>query len=83
MVFVLFALLGFLVGYRLGMTRIGIMTMALTAILSLAIQIIHVVITQNPELITILPLIVGGISVLFMLLGTFIRLALHRATKAT
>jgi hypothetical protein len=83
MAFVLFALLGFFAGYRLGMTRIGIMTMALIAILSLATQVIHVLMTQSPELITILPLIAGSISLLFMLFGAFVRLVVGRDTKTT
>ena len=81
MAFVLFALPGFFAGYRLGMTRSGIMTMALVAVLSFATQAIHMVLTQSPELITILPLIAGSISVLFMLFGAFVRLVLGRNTK--
>jgi hypothetical protein len=75
MVLLLFAVIGFLIGYRLGMSRAGYITLALTAVLSSAGQIIHLLMTQHRELVTMLPLVVGGILVLFMLVGAVVRLS--------
>ena len=75
MVLVLFAGLGFLVGYRLEMTRAGYITMALTSVGCSAGQIIHLFMTRNREVMTLLPLVIGLIVVMFMLLGALIRRA--------
>ena len=77
MVLILFAVIGLLVGYRLEMTRAGYVTMALTTIGFSAGQIIHLLITRSREAMTMLPLVVGLMLVLFMLLGALIRLAVR------
>ena len=83
MIFVLFAVIGFLVGYHLEMSRAGYVTMALTAVGFSAGQIVHLLMTKSREAMTILPLVVGLVLVLFMLLGALARLAVRsRATAA-
>jgi len=77
MVLILFAVIGLLVGYRLEMTRAGYVTMALTAIGFSGGQIVHLLITRSREAMTMLPLVVGLMLVLFMLLGALIRLAVR------
>ncbi len=82
MVLVLFAVTGFFVGYRLEMTRAGYVTMALTTVGFSAGQIIHLFITKSREAMTMLPLVVGLVLVLFMLLGALLRLAVRGRTNA-
>jgi hypothetical protein len=82
MVLVLFAVIGGFVGYRLEMTRAGYVTMALTAVGFSAGQIIHLFMTRSREAMTLLPLVVGLVLVLFMLLGALLRLAVRGRTNA-
>ena len=82
MILVMFAAIGLFVGYRLEMTRAGYVTMALTAVGSSAGQIIHLVITKSREAMTMLPLVVGLLLVLFMLLGASVRMGIRRRTNA-
>jgi hypothetical protein len=77
MALVLFAVIGFYTGYRLEMTRTGYVTMALTTIGFSAGQIIHLFTTRSREAMTILPLFVGLVVVLFMLLGALSRVAVR------
>ena len=73
----LFAVIGFFVGYHLEMSRAGYITMAVTTIGFSEGQIVHVLITKNPEAITMLPLLVGLLLVLFMLIGALVRFAVR------
>lgn len=73
----LFAVIGFFVGYRLEMSRAGYITIAVTTMGFSVGQIVHVLITKSPEAITMLPLVVGLILVLFMLIGALVRLAVR------
>jgi len=82
MVLVIFAVIGFFVGYRLEMTRAGYVTMALTTVGFSGGQIVHLFITKSREAMTMLPLIVGLVLVLFMLLGALLRLANRARTNA-
>ncbi len=82
MVFTIFAVIGFLVGFRLGMTRAGYVAMALTAVGFSTGQIVHLLVTSTPEAMTMLPLLVGLVLVLFMLFGALARLALRGRTNA-
>ena len=77
MVFVLFAVMGFMVGYRLEMTRAGYVTMSLTSVGFSAGQIIHLFITKSHEAMTMLPLVIGLTIVMFMLLGALTRSVSH------
>ena len=82
MALVMFAVVGFFVGYRLEMTRAGYVTMALTTVGFSAGQIIHLFITKSREAMTMLPLVVGLLLVLFMLLGALVRMGIRRRTNA-
>ena len=82
MLIVLFSVIGFFVGYRLEMTRAGYVTMALTAVGFSAGQIVHLFVTRSREAMTLLPLVVGLVLVLFMLLGALLRLAVCARTNA-
>ncbi len=82
MVLVLFAVIGFFVGFRLEMTRAGYVTMALTTVGFSTGQIVHLFITKTREAMTMLPLLVGLVLVLFMLLGALVRLALRGRRNA-
>ena len=82
MALILFALIGFAVGYWLEMSRAGYLTMALTAVGSALGQIVLLFATQIREAMTMLPLVVGLILVLFMLLGAVIHGAFRSRRKA-
>jgi len=82
MVLVIFAVIGFFVGYRLEMTRAGYLTMALTTVGFSAGQIVHLFLTKSREAMTMLPLVVGLVLVLFMLLGALVRIAVRGRTNA-
>jgi hypothetical protein len=69
MLLVLFGVTGLLVGYRLRTSRAGYITMALTAIVFPAGQLVHLYVTRNREAMTMLPLVLGLVLVLFMFLG--------------
>jgi len=82
MVLVIFAVIGFFVGYRLEMTRAGYLAMALTSVGVSAGQIVHLFLTKSRESMTMLPLVVWLVLVLFMLLGALIGLAIRGRTNA-
>ena len=82
MAFVLLAIIGFMVGYHLEMTRTGYVTMALTAVGSSISQITHLLVTKSPESITLLPFVIGSILVLFMLIGAIVKIGGHKGTLA-
>jgi hypothetical protein len=69
MALLLFAVIGFAVGYWLEMSRAGYITMALTAVGFGLGQIALLFATQSREAMTLLPLIVGLVIALFMLVG--------------
>jgi hypothetical protein len=82
MVLILFAVIGFLIGYRLEMTRAGFVTMGLTAVGFSVAQIVLLFLTRSREAVTMLPLVVGLILVLFMLIGAVIRVARRGGKRA-
>jgi hypothetical protein len=75
MVLVLFAVIGFLVGYWLGMSRAGYVTTALTSVGFSVGQFVEISIAQTRNAIKLWPLEMGLVLVLFMLLGALVRLA--------
>ena len=83
MFLIIFAAVGFFVGFRLEMTRGGYVTMALTSVAFFAGEIVHVLTTTNRAALTMLPLVIGLILVAFMLVGASIRLVVRRVSKAT
>ena len=82
MVLIMFAVIGFFVGYRLEMTRAGYLTMALTTVGFSVGQLAHLFVTKNREAMTMLPLVIGVALVLFMLLGALTRLAVRGRSRA-
>ena len=82
MALLLFAVIGFLVGYRLEMSRLGYVTMALTAVATAIGQILLLFTTQDREAMTLLPLLGGALLVLFMLMGAITRRAIRARKKA-
>ena len=81
MVLLIFAVIGFFVGYRLEMTRAGYVTLALTTVGFSTGQIVHLFITRNRGAITMLPLAVGLVLMLFMLLGALIHPVIRGRTR--
>jgi hypothetical protein len=82
MVLVLFAVIGFLVGYWLEMSRAGYVTMALTSMGFSVGQFVQFSLAQTRSAIKLWPLEVGLLLVLFMVLGALARLATGRRTNA-
>ena len=64
------------------MTRAGYVTLALTTVGFSAGQIILLLITRNREAMTVLPMVVGSVFVLFMLLGALLHCAVRSKRKA-
>jgi len=73
MVLLMFALSGALLGYWLGTTRRGYVTMAAVSIGSAALQIGHLLTSSDRSWMTMLPLVVGTVVVAFMLVGALAR----------
>ena len=73
MVLMLFAALGFVLGYRLGITRRGFVVMAATAVGGAVLQMGHLLTTSDRTWMTMLPLVIGTIIVAFMLCGALAR----------
>jgi hypothetical protein len=82
MVLILIAVIGFVVGYRLGITLSGYVTMALTTVASGLGQIVLLFVTRDRAAMTMLPLVMGLALVLFMLFGALARLAVRRGSNA-
>jgi hypothetical protein len=83
MFLVLFAAVGFLVGFWLEMTRRGYVAMALTAVGFFAGEIVHALTTTNRASLTMLPLFIGLLLTTFMLAGALARLVVgHFTAKA-
>jgi hypothetical protein len=78
MFLVLFAAVGFLVGYRLEMTRSGYLVMALTAAAFFGGEIVHILTATNRASLTMLPLVIGLLLTTFMLAGALVRLVVGR-----
>jgi hypothetical protein len=79
MFLVLFAAVGFAVGFWLEMTRRGYVAMALTAVGFFAGEIVHVLTTTNRASLTMLPLVIGLLMTTFMLAGALVRLVVGRS----
>ena len=82
MALLLFAVIGFFIGYRLEMSRAGYVTMALTAVATAVGQILLLFATQEREAMTLLPLVVGALLVLLMLIGAITRRAIRARKNA-
>lgn len=73
MLLLMFAVAGAVLGYRLGTTRRGYVTMAGVSISSAGVQIGHLVSTSDRSWMTMLPLVIGTVVVAFMLVGALVR----------
>ena len=82
MALIMLAVIGFVVGYRLEMTRPGYVAMALTTIGCSVGQIIHLLVTKSRGAMTMLPLVAGLVLVLLMFLGALTRLIIRSRTNA-
>ena len=82
MVLMLFAVLGFVLGHRLGNTRRGFVVMAAVAVGGAMLQIGHLLTTSERSWMTMLPLVISAVVVAFMLLGSLLRRAAPGVGKA-
>jgi hypothetical protein len=82
MFLIIFAAVGFFVGFRLETTRGGYVAMALTSVAFFAGEIIHVLTTANRAALTMLPMVIGLILVVCMLVGASVRLVIRHVSKA-
>ena len=82
MLLIIFAVLGALLGYRLGTTRRGYVTMAVVSIGSAALQLGHLFTTSDRSSMTMLPLVIGTIVVASMLCGALARRSSPDPSKA-
>jgi uncharacterized membrane protein YhiD involved in acid resistance len=73
MVLLICAVLGAFVGYRLGTSRQGFVTLALVSIGSAIVQIGHLFATSQRSSMTMLPLVVGTVLVASLLAGAVAR----------
>ncbi|HKE83770.1 MAG TPA: hypothetical protein VKB50_08455 [Vicinamibacterales bacterium] len=73
MTLLLFGVLGFALGYRLGMSRRGFVTLAIVSIGASIAQVGHLLTTTERSAMTMLPLVVGTVIVSTMLLGALVR----------
>jgi len=79
------ALIGFGLGFWLDMSRAGYLTVALTSAALIAVEMIHVRTEQKRAeaneqkriIVTMLPLVIGLILIVFMVLGALARLILR------
>lgn len=69
MALLLIAALGGYIGYRLGTSRRGYVTLAAVSIGASIVQIVHVMTTRDRSAMTLLPMVVGTVVVASMLLG--------------
>jgi CHASE2 domain-containing sensor protein len=75
MVLLVFAVLGFIAGWRLGPDRHGFLAVAAISIASAVVQISHVLITVDRSRMTMLPLVAGTLVVVGLLAGALARKA--------
>ena len=73
MTLLLFAALGFVLGYRLGITRRGFLTLGAVSLVASAVQVGHLATTSDRSWMTMGPLVVGTVVVASMLLGALAR----------
>ena len=82
MLLLLFAVMGFVLGYRLGMARWGFMTLAAVSLGASALQVAHLVTTSDRSRMTMLPMVMGAVVVAGMLLGGLARPASRPSSAA-
>jgi hypothetical protein len=78
----LVAALGGFIGYRLGTSRRGFVTLAAVSIGASILQIVHVMTTHDRSAMTLLPMVLGTIVVASMLVGALVRPAARPSSAA-
>ena len=73
MTLVLIAGLGLMLGYRLGMSRRGFLSLGAVSLLTSALQVAHLATTSDRSWMTLAPLVVGSVVVASVLLGALAR----------
>jgi hypothetical protein len=73
MTLIIFAVFGLAVGYLLGLTRRGFVLMAVVFIGAFVVELVHLLLNTHREALTLLPLVLGVVTVLCMLLGAWVR----------
>jgi uncharacterized membrane protein YeaQ/YmgE (transglycosylase-associated protein family) len=81
-ILIVFAALGVTLGYLLGITRRGFVTMAAVSVGSVVLEIWHLLTGTNLAWMTLLPVVIGAVVVAFMLLGTLTRRRSRDGSKA-
>ena len=82
MVLLLAAALGCFIGFRLGTSRGGFVTLAAISLGTSAVQIGHLMTTSDRSAMTLLPLVVGTVVVVSMLLGALAPRTTRRSSAA-
>ena len=82
MLLLVFAGLGFVFGYWLGIARRGFVGLGAVSILTSVVQVVHLVTTTDRTRLTMLPLVVGTIVVAAMLAGGLVRAASRPSSAA-
>lgn len=82
MVLVLFAVLGFLAGWRLGPNRQGFLAVAAISIMTAVVQIGHLLVTADRSQMTMLPLVLGTVLVAGLLVGALVQEAPRKPNAA-
>ena len=82
MVLLLIAALGGFVGYRLGTSRRGFVTLAAVSISASVVQVGHLMTSSDRSAMTLLPLVVGTVVVASMLLGALARRTVRPSNAA-
>ena len=81
MVLLIVAVVGFVLGYRLGMTPRGFVTLAVISLGASAIQVGHLLSTATRSSMTMLPMVVGAVAVAGLLVGALARRTLRRSIE--
>jgi hypothetical protein len=71
----LFAVMGFFLGHRFGMSGRGFVTMGVISIGATVAQIAHLATAADRSSMTMLPIVIGAIMVAGMLLGAYLKQA--------
>jgi len=73
MLLILFAAMGFGLGYWLGVERRGFITLAAVSIGTSVFQVVHLATTTDRTAMTMMPLVIGTIVVVGMVAGALAR----------
>jgi hypothetical protein len=82
MLLLVFAALGFAAGYWLGIARRGFVSLGAVSIATSVLQVVHLLITKDRTMMTLLPLVVGTVVVTGMLLGALLRTTIRPSDAA-